>query len=215
MVHGERQEPARTPRQRNPRGGGDRLRTEIIEAATRLLATLGEDEPFSLRAVAKEADIAPPSVYLHFPDKAALILAVLDKLFTQLATARDVAEQAAADAGGRAWERLLARSLAYVRFGLERPGHYKVLYEGRAIPRLDDPRVAAIGQPMLDRTAELIREILTRRRAKPAVDAQRLALLLWASLHGVVSLQINKPTIDWPEIDELTEQMTRALIGMP
>ena len=215
MVHGERQEPARTPRQRNPRGGGDRLRTEIIEAATRLLATLGEDEPFSLRAVAKEADIAPPSVYLHFPDKTALILAVLDKLFTQLATARDVAEQAAADAGGRAWERLLARSLAYVRFGLERPGHYKVLYEGRAIPRLDDPRVAAIGQPMLDRTAELIREILTRRRAKPAVDAQRLALLLWASLHGVVSLQINKPTIDWPEIDELTEQMTRALIGMP
>lgn len=215
MVHGERQEPARTPRQRNPRGGGDRLRTEIIEAATRLLATLGEDEPFSLRAVAKEADIAPPSVYLHFSDKTALILAVLDELFTQLATARDVAEQAAADAGGRAWERLLARSLAYVRFGLERPGHYKVLYEGRAIPRLDDPRVAAIGQPMLDRTAELIREILTRRRAKPAVDAARLALLLWASLHGVVSLRINKPTIDWPEIDELTEQMTRALIGMP
>ena len=215
MVHEERQDPVRAPRQRNPRGGGDRLRTEIIEAATRLLAQLGEDEPFSLRAVAKAADIAPPSVYLHFPDKTALILAVLDKLFAQLATARDEAEQAAAEAGGGAWERLLARSLAYVQFGLERPGHYKVLYEGRAIPRLDDPRVAAIGQPMLDRTAELIREILARRRAKPAADAQRLALLLWACLHGVVSLQINKPTIDWPSIDELTEQMTRALVGMP
>lgn len=201
-------------RRRNPRGGGDRLRAEIIEAATRLLARLGEDEPFSLRAVAKEADIAPPSVYLHFIDKTALILAVLEKLFSQLATSRDEAEQAVAEAGGSAWDRLLARSLAYVRFGLERPGHYKVLYEGRAIPRLDDPRLAAIGQPMLDRTADLIRDVLQVSSVKRAEDAPRLALLLWASLHGVVSLQINKPTIDWPEADDLAEQIARALVGM-
>ncbi len=214
-MQGERQEPGSVPRQRNPRGGGDRLRAEIVEAATRLLARLGEDEPFSLRAVAKEADIAPPSVYLHFADKTALILAVLYKLFTELAAARDEAERATAVAGGNAWDRLLARSLAYVRFGLERPGHYKVLYEGRAIPRLDDPRLAALGQPMLDRTAELIGEVRRERRAKPAGNAERLALLLWAGLHGVVSLQINKPTISWPEMGELTEQMTRAMVATP
>ncbi len=214
-MQGERQEGGSVPRQRNPRGGGDRLRAELVEAATRLLARRGEDEPFSLRAVAKEADIAPPSVYLHFADKTVLILAVLDKLFTQLAAARDDAERETAEAGGNAWDRLLARSLAYVRFGLERPGHYKVLYEGRAIPRLDDPRLAALGQPMLDRTAELIRDVRRERRVKQAGDAERLALLLWAGLHGVVSLQINKPTISWPEMGELTEQMTRAMVGMP
>ncbi len=214
-MQGERQEQRSVPRQRNPRGGGDRLRAEIVEAATRLLARRGEDEPFSLRAVAKEADIAPPSVYLHFADKTALILAVLDKLFTQLAAARDDAERETAEAGGNAWDRLLARSLAYVRFGLERPGHYKVLYEGRAIPRLDDPRLAALGQPMLDRTAELIRDVRRERRGKQAGDAERLALLLWAGLHGVVSLQINKPTMSWPEMGELTEQMTRAMVGTP
>ena len=87
------------PRQRNPRGGGERLRSEIIEAATRLLSTLGEDEPFSLRAVAKEASIAPPSVYLHFADKTALMLAVLIQLFDQLAASRDQAENDAAGAG--------------------------------------------------------------------------------------------------------------------
>lgn len=194
------------PRQRNPRGGGDRLRAEIIEAATRLLSRLGEDEPFSLRAVAKEADIAPPSVYLHFADKAAVILAVLDLLFGQLAAARDLAESAA---GGDPWDCLLARSLAYVRFGLERPGHYKVLYEGRAIPRLDDPRVAAIGQPMLDRTAVLIRQVA---RSVPSESADRLALLLWAGLHGIVSLLINKPTIEWPHAEEMAEQMVRAIV---
>ena len=213
-MQGEPQEGGSVPRRRNPRGGGDRLRAEVVEAATRLLARLGEDKPFSLRAVAKEADIAPPSVYLHFADKTSLILAVLDKLFTQLAAARDEAERDAAEAGGNAWDRLLARSLAYVRFGLERPGHYKVLYEGRAIPRLDDPRLAALGQPMLDRTAELLRDVRRECRAKQTGDAERLALLLWAGLHGVVSLQINKPTVNWPEAGELTEQMTRAMAEM-
>jgi AcrR family transcriptional regulator len=179
------------------------------------LARLGENEPFSLRAVAREADIVPPSVYLHFADKTALTLAVLGKLFTQPAASRDEAEQVVAEAGGSAWDRLLARSLAYVRFGLERPGHYKVFYEGWAIPKLDTPRVAALGQPMLDRTAELILGVLQERQAKQVGDAQRLALLLWAGLHGVVSLQINKPTMSWPEAGELTEPMTRAVVGMP
>ena len=205
----EQRDQLAAPRRRNPRGGGDRLRAEIIEAATRLLSRLGEDEPFSLRAVAKEADIAPPSVYLHFADKTAVILAVLDLLFGQLAEARNRAEAEAAASGGGVWERLLARSLAYVRFGIERPGHYKVLYEGRAIPRLDDPRVATIGQPMLDRTAELIRQL----GPVPAMQADRLALLLWAGLHGVVSLLINKPTIDWPHADEMAGQIVRAIIG--
>ena len=51
---------------------------------------------------------------------------------------------------------------------------------------------------MLDFPAELIRDVRRERQAKQAGDAERLALLLWAGLHGVVSLQINKPTISSP-----------------
>ena len=96
---------------------------------------------------------------------------------------------------------------------MRQPGHYKVLYEGRAVPRLNDPRVAAFGQPMLDRTAELIREIAASAKTVRATDdAERLALLLWIGLHGVVSLRINKPTIDWPNAAELAEQVLRSVI---
>jgi hypothetical protein len=31
-------------------------------------------------------------------------------------------------------------------------------------------------------------------------------------LHGVISLRINKPTLDWPPATELAEQITRAII---
>ncbi len=203
---------AKKPRRRNRRGEGERLRVEIIEAAIRVLERIGDDDSFSLRAVAKEAKIAAPSVYLHFRDRSVLILAVLEQLFAEQATLRDAAEAEAAKIGGGAWERLLARSLSYIQFGLEHTGHYKVLYEGRAIPRLDDPTVAAFGQSMYRRTVELIREIQATKPGRKAADPERLALLLWAGLHGLVSLRVNKPVIDWPDTAELAEQMMRALI---
>ena len=124
---------------------------------------------------------------------------------------RAAAETDAAKAGGGAWERLLARSVASVRFGLENPGHYKVLFEGRVVPRLDDLRIASFGRPLHMRSIELIREIPSRP-GRVSDDPERLSLLLWSGLHGVVSLRINKPTFEWPPAAELAEQITRAII---
>ena len=75
-----------------------------------------------------------------------------------------------------------------MRFGLEHPGHYKVLFEGRAVPRLDDPRLANFGRPLLVRSVELIRDI-PAQPGRVSDDPERLSLLLWSGLHGVVSLR--------------------------
>src|SRR5437764_4599005 len=100
------------PRSRNARGEGDRLRGEIIDAAVKVLSVLGPEDPFSLRSVARMAKIAAPSIYIHFPDRNVLLLAVLEKLFAEQVAIRAAAEADAVRAGGGAWERLLARSVA-------------------------------------------------------------------------------------------------------
>ena len=201
------------PRVRNARGKGERLRDEIIAATIKVLSTIGPEDPFSLRAVAKEAKIAAPSVYIHFADRNVLLLAVLEKLFREQVTIRATAEEEAARAGGGSWERLLARSIAVAEFGLKYPGHYKVLFEGRVVLRLNDPRIADFGRSLLMRSIELIREVKpVSAKARVSTDPQRLALLLWSGLHGVISLRINKPTFDWPPIAEIAEQITRAII---
>lgn len=199
------------PRSRNARGEGEKLRDEIIEAAIKVLSELGPEQPFSLRSVARMAKIAAPSIYIHFSDRNVLMLAVLEKLFADQAAIRDTAEADAAKAGGGAWERLLARSMATVRFGLEHPGHYRVLFEGRVVPRLNDRRIANFGRPLLARNIELIRAIPSQP-ARVSDDPERLSLLLWSGLHGVISLRINKPTLDWPSATTLAEQITRAII---
>ena len=202
-----------TARPRNARGEGDRLRDEIIDASIKVLAVLAPDEPFSLRAVAREAKIAAPSIYIHFANMNALLLAVLQKLLKEQVAIRAEAEEKAALAGGGAWERLLARSMAAVAFGLKHPGHYKVLYEGRVVPRLNNPRLEEFSRPAQVRAVELIREIPVAKGARRVCDdPHRLALLLWSGLHGIISLRINKPTLQWPDTTELVEQMTRAII---
>ena len=52
---------AKTARRRNPRGRGERLREEIIEAATKLVTETGGASQLSLRGVAREVGIAATS----------------------------------------------------------------------------------------------------------------------------------------------------------
>jgi AcrR family transcriptional regulator len=168
---------------------------------------------FSLRAVAKEAGIAAPSIYIHFADRDELLLAVIEGLFADLMALREAGEVKAAEAGGGPRERLLAGSLAYVKFGLERPGHYRVLYEGRSRLRLRAPTLANFGRLIQSRSAELIREVATENHIDLALKPERLALLLWSSLHGIVSLQINKSTLEWPAARNLAREVIDAFLG--
>jgi AcrR family transcriptional regulator len=200
-------------RLRNARGKGDQLRAELIGAAINLLSRLGFDEPLSLRSVAKEAKVSAPSVYLHFKDRDQLLMAVLEQLFAEKIAVRNQAEQKAAEAGGGAWEQLLAGIIATVQFALERKGHYKVLFEGSVLGRMDDPKTVTFGRPIQKRTMELIQQVIHETpAARVSDDPERLSLLLWAGTHGVISLIINKPTHGWPEAAVLVEQMAVALI---
>ena len=80
-------------RRRNPRGQGDRLREEIITAASELIAESGDADRLSLRAVAKRIGIAAPSIYRHFPDAEHLKMAVVERNFATFAAARDRARR--------------------------------------------------------------------------------------------------------------------------
>jgi AcrR family transcriptional regulator len=114
-------------RARNPHGQGGKLRAELIAAADHILAQTGNFEALSLRGVAREVGIATPSIYLHFPDKRALIRAVLEVRFEQLR----VAVQEAALAATGPDQQLRAGCRAYCQFATENPNAYRVLF-GRA-----------------------------------------------------------------------------------
>lgn len=182
-------------RQRNRRGEGEKLRDEIIAAASRLLAER-PGEALSLRAVAREVGVAAPSVYPHFGDLRTLMWAVLDRRFAELA---EVTARAAARSGDpRA--RLRAWCLAYCRFGLANAGHYRALFDSWQAERVDVPLPQLPGYGLYLGLLATLRPCL-----RPSDNADDVAVLVWAGLHGLVSLRMSKPSFPWRPIEELVD----------
>ena len=71
-------------RRRAPRGSGEQLREEILDATTELLLETGHAKAVSIRSVAQRVGVTPPSIYLHFADKDALLDAVCARYFEKL-----------------------------------------------------------------------------------------------------------------------------------
>jgi AcrR family transcriptional regulator len=190
-------------RRRNRRGEGDRLRAEIVRAATDLLARV-DLGTLSLRAVAREAGVTAPSLYLHFADKAEVVEAVLLERFSELASAIEDAVTGLDDPGAR----LVARGHAFVAFGLAHPGHFKVMYEGRDLAefRLGN------GRAIQERLEADIAALSAAGRI-PRADPAAVALLLWQGLHGVVALRISKPGVAWRDARLDTEAVISGLTG--
>ena len=202
---------SRPPRARARRGEGDRLRREILDGAARLLLETGNEDAVSIRAVANAVGVTPPSIYMHFADKDALILAVCAEHFGMLhAYLRD------AVAGiDDPMEQLSARGRAYVRFGVDHPEHYRVLFMGRAhaIPSPDEEIMAATG------FADLVANV-ERCMATGAIawrDPVLVATGLWTTVHGITSLAISVPGFPvvglGTLVDHLLDVQARGLRG--
>lgn len=181
-------------RTRNPRGQGDRLRTDLVAAASRLMEELDSEETLSMRAVARACDVAPQSVYLHFADRKALLGAVFEARFADLAAEL----RAVADAETEPFPRLRALCRAYCRYGLDNPGHYRVLFR---IPGTTDWAPHELkGMPTLTVFADAV---LACRPAEP--DPAHAAVCLWVSLHGLVTLRQDRVSFPWPDLDDMID----------
>src|SRR6266498_1634694 len=114
-------------RPRARRGEGEKLRDDLLDATERLMIESGRADAVSIRAIADAVGVTPPSIYLHFPDKESLIFAVCERHFE---TFDSVIERAGASTDDPV-ESLRRRGRAYIRFGLENPEPYRILFMTR------------------------------------------------------------------------------------
>jgi AcrR family transcriptional regulator len=181
-VSGEAKSPAGASRgrARNPWGHGERLRTEILEGASRLLGALGTEDGFTLRGVAREVGIAPASIYGHFRDKSELIDAVLNyeygRLISLMREARATVD--ATDPLGR----LRAQLYGFCRYSMANPGHYRVMFG----VHFDEEGRAHLWKVIEELTAALTACELSGARLR--LPAERAAITLLVGAHGTVAL---------------------------
>jgi AcrR family transcriptional regulator len=197
-------------RRRNPRGQGERLREEILDAADALLAESSDARKLSLRGVAKRVGIAATSVYLHFPEVDALKVAVAERGFAELDKARDAAGRGISDPA----EALLARVRAYARFALDHPGRYRLMFGPDLPPTLAYGAAQSPSQRALQTLAHSIERTQEAGKSRPGDDPVRVATMLWAAVHGFVLLRMDRPHFPWPPIEEMVNEAVRRLVGI-
>jgi AcrR family transcriptional regulator len=219
-------------RVRARRGEGDKLREEILAAVGDLLDETQDEAAVSIRAIAERVGVTAPSIYRHFADKDAMLIAVCADVFTQLSEgiAKEVANaRTPIDA-------LAGAGRCYVEFGLQHPEHYRLVFmrapfkgeeydhgelrvvlESGHIPEAhplfsgDALAASQAFKALYDLVEAVLAGIPKRRRP----DVFTMTTSMWTAVHGITSLRIAKPDFVWPplpdQIDALIWPLRQAL----
>jgi AcrR family transcriptional regulator len=161
------------------------LRRAVIETALEMLREK-KGWQFTLREVARRADVSHAAPYKHFPDKAALLaeLAMIgfDRLGKSLSAAKPKASKSLRD-------EITPIARAYVAFGTDNPALYRLMFsaeEGKAVGMHLSERALAVFDVLL--------EILRRGQAAGSIRKRPIegqAAAGWGLIHGMTMLAID------------------------
>ena len=190
-------------------------RDKILDAARELFITEGY-EGVSMRKVAEKIEYSPTAIYLHFADKEELFHELCHEDFARLA---EVFQSAAMPIDPL--DRLRFIGKTYIEFGIHYPNHYKLMFMTSPpnVGELSDEDKEIKGNPEVDAYAFLKvtveQAIATGVFREEIANAELISQTLWASVHGVISLQIAKGCdgwVDWRPMEERVNLMLDAVL---
>lgn len=194
------------------RGEGDRTRQTILEAADRLLIESASEDAVSIRAVADAVGLTAPTIYRHFTDKSHLLFEVCAAHFDRMA--REVVAPVV-EREPDPVEALRQIAHAYVRFGLDDPEHYRIMFMGHADhtpEQYDDEQILATG--CFASVIEVVRRATEAGRIRDVEGGPVMtAHVLWSGVHGIVATKVAKPNMPAPDPDALVEVLVDAFLN--
>ncbi len=191
----------------------DSLRQEILDAARELFVRQGY-EATSVRRIAEKVGCSPGILYHYFEDKPAIMAQLVREAFVRLterllAICNDTAPPA---------DRLRRSLVTYVRFGLDHPHHYNVLFSpSHALGPKPDVILRAFmedGMKAFGCLRQLVRECLEAGELRADLtDAEEVAQVLWTSIHGLTSAVNICEGFPFIEISRLIERQAEILLA--
>jgi AcrR family transcriptional regulator len=178
-------------------------RRVILDATEAIMVEDGYDG-FSMRRLVARCGYTAPTIYHHFGDKLGLIDALLEERLARL-----VRLLRRVPVGGDPVENLRRVCQAFVRWGLRHPHHYRVLMSRRdadlAPPRGTDEVRSLLEAPLVE---------LAGAGQLVVSDQEAAGQVLWAVLHGIISLETSRPDYAWVRsFEDLTlDAIIRGLV---
>ena len=160
------------------------LRRLILDTTRHLLVQEGYQN-LSMRKIARAIDYSATSIYLHFDNKDALLHALIDEGMSHL---YQNLKQVRTQHPHNLVERLEALCRRFIRFGLDNPEYYEIMFLLHP-ERME--RYPAEKYRRARRNLDVIAATLAagdEQDVFSVADPRVAASTVWASLHGAVSL---------------------------
>jgi AcrR family transcriptional regulator len=200
-----------TRRLRNPRGGGAALGLQIVAAALDAVDHAGV-QGLTLRGLARSIGVSAPAIYAHFADIDAILLAVSERAFADLAGHLAAAVQTTAPA-----ERLRAVCRAYLDYAEQHPGRYQVMFGGQwdatsAVERsaVERHAVEDLGSNVIAVFSDALRAGGSGTSEGDAATATA-AVTTWVLLHGYAHQRLVARAFPWPP--HMTEHVLDSVVS--
>jgi len=191
----------------------EKLRACILDAARELFVERGIDA-VSMREIARKINYSATTLYHHFADKEALLQAVCDEDFLQLAGAMHQVMQIP-----DLIERIRALGQGYAMFALQHPNHYRLMFMTPRAPCNQEITKIQQGNTEQDAYAQLkhvVHQAFEAGLFRPEVtDSELIAQTIWAGIHGVCSLQIalgQECWVQWADIEARLQFMQNMML---
>lgn len=186
------QDPMKSRKPRAAYHHGD-LQNTLVERALAHLSRAGLEE-LSLRGLAAEIGVSPSAAYRHFEHRESLLAELARRGFARLVDNMEREAATAADAG----ERLSAVAGCYVRFALDNPQLYRLMFGAQRVEKSRYPELQAESQRAFGVVSRVVGSLPL---SPPPSDEVRYAITMgcWALVHGLASLRIDALTVDMSE----------------
>ena len=159
------------------------FRERLCEVAERLFADQGP-QAVSMRQLATELGVSPMTPYRYFKDKDDILAAVRASGFDRFAAALEEALAATPDPAARG----AAVGDAYVRFAVEHPAAYRLMFDLEQPTEADHPELVRATTRARATLTDFVGGLVTEGLI--VGDAQEVALVFWAALHGLIVLRL-------------------------
>ena len=180
---------------RKAKGDGHLRRAEILRAAERIFVAEGY-EGATIRKIADEVGVSSTCLYMHFRDKDQILLELCTTAMEALlALNREIAARPIDPV-----ERIRLMLGAYIAFAQSNLNAYRLVFCSAPVAASVQKQqaTAELGHQCFQCFTGVVREIAAHGRLRqPSPTAVHQAL--WAGCHGMVSLMITHPTVDWVE----------------
>ncbi|AEI67979.1 TetR family transcriptional regulator [Corallococcus macrosporus] len=194
----------------------ERQRAELREQILRVARDIVVKEGFpalSMRKLADAVEYAPATLYLHFENREAIAKELCVRGFQDLLALLEPAAQVEDPL-----ERLPKLAEAYVRFGLEHPETYRLIF-------MEDPKLSTAlfgenpegaGPRAFGVLVQVFMDLLAAGRLEEGTKPEQLAEVLWAGVHGIVALKLTCSGFPGSPAEELTQVLVSTLVrGLP